>query len=90
MAITIPVYGDQPEKTVEGALMAIASTEHLEGMADYIEERSVFFEWVLIWLLVLTSAVAAMLFMRPFQRLQKSVKPGSRRKSGRGYFGKYL
>lgn len=71
MAITIPVYGDQPEKLVDGALMVIASTENLEGMADHIEEKSVFFEWVLIWLLVLTSAVAAMLFMRPFQRLQK-------------------
>ena len=70
-AITIQVYGDKPEKPIDGAVMAIASTENLGATVDHIKEKSTFFEWVLIWLLVLISAVAAMLLMQPFQRLQK-------------------
>lgn len=70
-AITIPIYGDSADKPIDGALMAIASTENLREAASHIEEKSVFFQWVLVWILLLLAVVISMLFMRPFQRLQK-------------------
>lgn len=70
-ALTTPIYDDTPEKQIVGVLLVTASTENLLGMVNRVGEKSTFFQWMLLLILILVALAGASLLTKPFRRLQK-------------------
>ena len=70
-ALAVPVYSNMEEKSIEGVLVATASTENLMDMAGRVGEKAAFFQTMSWWVLVVAAAALSVLLMRPFGRLER-------------------
>lgn len=70
-ALTTPIYDDTPERNITGVMLMTASTENLLVMVNRVNEKSTFFQLMLVLILILTALACTSLLMKPFRRLQK-------------------
>lgn len=69
-ALTTPIYGDTPDKNIEGVIVMTASTENLLALAEKASEKTTFFQLMILWVLIMLAAGLTSLLTRPFQHLQ--------------------
>ncbi|MCI9593346.1 MAG: HAMP domain-containing histidine kinase [Lachnospiraceae bacterium] len=68
---TLPIYENTPEKTIQGVLVAAASTEYVNRLTASSEDEFQFFLMIMVFILLVLSTGAAELLIRPFIRLER-------------------
>lgn len=69
-ALTMPIYNDSPDKSIDGVMVMTASTENLLALAEKASEKTTFFQLMILWVLIMLAAGLTSLLTRPFKHLQ--------------------